>query len=549
LHLTASLVFIACLLLFPFGLMNRRLLDIPVYECKKKGEERVAFKEGINESIQYLEKKLLGHTFYHRLITNNHMMSGTSFRSKRYMSMFAYLPVAVHPGPKDALLICYGCGITAKALTDTKSLENIEIVDISKDIINMSDIIFPESKENPVNDPRVNIHIDDGRFFMLTTEKKFDIITAEPPPPKNSGVVNLYTQEYFQLVYERLNDGGIITYWLPVYQMEVSDTKAVLKAFCNVFENASIWSGGGFHWMMVGIRNPQGPVSEELFARQWKDPVVGPKIRGLGFESPEQFGGYFIADGKRLKDWISGSSPLIDDYPQRLSNELSSGKQAIPVYSRLRKPEEVRENFSQSLQIRKIWPEPLRKKTEKYFTATPRIDELLQIKEAPLDNIKRLDKCLRDPLLKNYTLFALESDYDAQKICFEVFGEDLRKWNSIIKGLEYQLKKYSQKKDYLAVRAIEEVCVHLAAAAVQEGRFLLAEKSYRLLGKNILNVKKYSYLRMYLFYLCDQKEQSLRVKQSLLRLKDISAEEKVQIEEYWDWLEKRFDQPGREYPM
>ena len=42
------------------------------------------------------------------------------------------------------------------------------------------------------------------------------MITGEPPPPLTPGTVNLYTREYFQLIYDRLAEGGIATYWLPI---------------------------------------------------------------------------------------------------------------------------------------------------------------------------------------------------------------------------------------------------------------------------------------------------------------------------------------------
>ncbi len=66
------------------------------------------------------------------------------------MNDFVYWPVAVHPNPRNALLICYGVGSTAKALTDTKRLRSIDVVDISSDILANSTIIFPHKKDNPL---------------------------------------------------------------------------------------------------------------------------------------------------------------------------------------------------------------------------------------------------------------------------------------------------------------------------------------------------------------------------------------------------------------
>lgn len=60
----------------------------------------------------------------------------------------------------------------------------------------MSDIIYTPDA-HPLRDPRVQVHLEDGRFFLQTTDERFDLITGEPPPPRTPGTVNLYTREYF----------------------------------------------------------------------------------------------------------------------------------------------------------------------------------------------------------------------------------------------------------------------------------------------------------------------------------------------------------------
>ncbi len=178
------------------------------------------------------------------------------------MKLFVYLPVALHPDPRSALLISYGVGSTAKALTDTAGLETIDVVDTSRDVLEMNRIVYPDPGSLPLADPRVRVHIEDGRFFLQTTSKRFDIITGEPPPPKHAGIVNLYTREYFALVRDRLREGGIATYWLPVHALTESDSKAILRAFCDVFEDCTLWDGSPLNWIMMGTRDARGPVSQ-----------------------------------------------------------------------------------------------------------------------------------------------------------------------------------------------------------------------------------------------------------------------------------------------
>jgi hypothetical protein len=93
---------------------------------------------------------------------------------------------------------------------------------------------------------------------LLTTERRYDLITSEPPPPKHTGVVSLYTREYFELVYDRLAEGGINTYWLPVHSLVPEDSLAIIRAYCDVFEDCTLWSGAGLNWMLVATRGVRG---------------------------------------------------------------------------------------------------------------------------------------------------------------------------------------------------------------------------------------------------------------------------------------------------
>ena len=275
--------------------------------------------EGVTGTLQYLRKDYLGQPYYYRLVTDGYSMSSTDRSAARYMKLFAYFPEAVQQNPKNALLICFGTGSTASALVEDKRLTSIDIVDISRDVLRGSRIVYPGTDKNPLDDPRVTAHVEDGRFFLLASRKKFDIITAEPPPPMMAGVVNLYSREYFELMRDRLNDGGMVTYWLPVFELSPADAKAILRAFADVFEHASLWTGDNFNWMMVGVKKPRGPKPATDFPRPWADPFLGPGLRDIGVEEPAQLGALFMLDGEAMAAYLGDARPLTDNYPKRLS--------------------------------------------------------------------------------------------------------------------------------------------------------------------------------------------------------------------------------------
>jgi predicted membrane-bound spermidine synthase len=360
------------LVFFPFHLWRNYFLPTATQEFR--GSRIVAVHEGPIETAVYIRTDIAGEPLIYKLFTNGFSMSGTAFPSRRYMSAFVYLPLALRPDTRNALLISYGVGITAKRLTEARQLESIDIVDISKSIVDLSAIVWP-GKQYPPADPRVRTHIEDGRFFLLTTPRRFDLITAEPPPPKTAGIVNLYTREYFGLMRNRLSDRGIATYWLPIYQLSDSDAKAIIGAFCGAFSDCSLWSGAGTEWILVGSRGPVSPPSFDAFARQWRDPVSAPVLGRIGFETPEQLAASFIADAPILRRLTAGSPPLTDDFPLRLDPNLASGF-AAPIFPLVQGAPDA---FIKSEFIRGALPPEIRSAAPSYFRSQQLLDRAMLV--------------------------------------------------------------------------------------------------------------------------------------------------------------------------
>jgi len=360
---------------YPFGLMRRHFIPLVVARYSAGDPKLVALREGLTETVMYLRTSFHGQPLHHRLMTNGHSMSATTFRGRRYMKLYAYWALAVNPSARKALLISYGVGTTAEALTDTRQLESIDVVDISRDILESGPIAFPGTRP-PLDDPRVRVHVEDGRFFLQTTDESFDLITAEPPPLRGAGITNLYSREYFQLVRDRLRDGGVVTYWLPVNQLWLSETKAIMRGFCDVFQDCSLWSGAGLQWMLAGTRGAHGPVPEEQFIAQWRDPVVAPELTALGFEAPESLGATFLADAVTMGQWTRGVQPLDDDHPGRIRVRYPPEQNGDPIYRSWMEPRFVRQRFEASAFIRDLWPPELRRRTEDYFAPQAVFDDL-----------------------------------------------------------------------------------------------------------------------------------------------------------------------------
>jgi len=421
----AFAVAIACLIVFPFGLMQKTYFGDQA--ATLPGHTLITSREGLIETLRYYRRDIFGEPKYYRLVTNGHSMSATTTAAKRYMKLYVYLPLAFKPDTRDALLISFGVGSTAKALTDSRGLQNIDIVDISEDILETSTVVYP-GDDNPLRDERVRVHVEDGRFFLNTTSNLYDLITSEPPPPKIAGVVNLYSQEYFKLIRKRLNPGGYASYWLPVQQLQPTDTLAIVKAFCNAFDDCSLWSGAGLEWMLLGSNeaNPQRDVAQ--FSAQWREPPVARELLALGLESPTQLGSLFMADSDLLMELTADVAPVTDNYPSRISSRPVGSPRYVELYDMLMDEGERLERFRNSETISQLWPAELKKISEPYFQYERMIKNHFTAGIYRHQNDyyvwEAIDDLLTSTSLTTLPLWLLGSDQDTQDIVVSLLEEE-----------------------------------------------------------------------------------------------------------------------------
>src|SRR4029453_14296083 len=91
-----------------------------------------------------------------------------------------------------------------------------------------------------VGNPKVEIRIDDGRHYLATTREKFDAITSDPLDPWVKGAAALYTREFWELCKSRLNEGGIVTVCLQLYESSDAAVKSEIATFFEVFANGAV---------------------------------------------------------------------------------------------------------------------------------------------------------------------------------------------------------------------------------------------------------------------------------------------------------------------
>lgn len=298
--------------------------------------ERIALVHGRNETLQLLRSDFLGEPSTWRLVTGRYSMSSTARDSERYMALFAWWGLALQQAPEKSLLISYGLGTTARSLLADPRVQQLDVVDISPETFALASDIHTL---DPMDDPRTQAHVTDGRFFLAAGTERYDLITGEPPPPKMASIVNLYTQEYFQQMRRRLSDTGVATYWLPVDQLTPQSAKAITAAFCNAFDDCLLAAGSHYNWILIG---PPAVPAPDL--SPWDRRASLYLLRRAGIESPAMLWTGFLADANQLRAWIGDTPPLTDARPGRLQLRSPTAQELLD-YADWAAPSVARQRF------------------------------------------------------------------------------------------------------------------------------------------------------------------------------------------------------------
>ncbi len=225
----------------------------------------------------------------------------------RLHRVIGHLPMVLHPSPHDALVVGLGGGATAGAVSQHAGAQ-VQIVELS-DGVRQAARFFSHVNYDVLNQPNVHLRIDDGRNFLLLTDRRFDVVTADIIQPHHAGAGNLYSREYFSLVRRVLSDGGLVMQWIG--RRSDSQYKLIMRTFVEVFPNATLWFDGN---LMVGSVAPLR-LSRAAFEAKRADPRTRDALDAVGLDSFDSLRSWFTAGPTELRQFVGEGPVLTDDQP------------------------------------------------------------------------------------------------------------------------------------------------------------------------------------------------------------------------------------------
>lgn len=252
------------------------------------------------------------------------VQASTQWQDMRLQRLLGHISALAVKKPEKVLVVACGAGVTAGSFIVHPEVKRIVICDIEPLVPRVVTPMFgPENyhvvdgidKQNPitVEGKEVEVVYDDGRHFVRTTRETFDVITSDPIDPWVKGCAALNSVEYFQMCKDHLNDGGVMTLWIPLYESDEETVKSSFGTFFQVFPNAVIWSNDlnaeGYDAVLFGIKDEQNRgyrIDLDEFQARWDrddHARVRESMAEVGFNDARDVLATYVGHAAGLKEW------------------------------------------------------------------------------------------------------------------------------------------------------------------------------------------------------------------------------------------------------
>jgi len=249
-----------------------------------------------------------------RIYVDDQGVAGTFLSAAVDAKMLAHIPLFLHPEPRSALTVGFGSGGTSWSMV-THGVDT-DVAEIEPAVVRAAP--FFESRNHGVaQNPKLRVIINDARNHLHATTGRYDVISTDSTNLQYKQNSSLYTVEYFELMRDRLNPGGIACVWIPLAGISEDELATLMRSFQEVFAEASLWFMD-HTWtrfgILVGAEEPI-QVDPAVLYERFERPAVKQDLAEIGVTDPLHILYFLYLDADAYREF-TGPGPLhTDDHP------------------------------------------------------------------------------------------------------------------------------------------------------------------------------------------------------------------------------------------
>ena len=293
------------LVLVPSDVLRR------IAEPAAVNRELVFYQEGA-EGVITVEQQTDG---FRKMALNGGGQVPTDYSSLQIFRLLGHLPLLLHPDPQEVLVVSLGGGIALGGAAQYEP-RRITCVELVPEVIDAARLHFGEFNHHVLENPtawNIELVIDDGRNFLLSSRDTYQIITGDATHPTSADSWVLYTKEFYELCRAHLSADGIMAQWLPFHGLPPDDYKTIVRTFQHVFPHATLWRSNNYS-IMVGTMQPQA-IDWERLNEKMTPPRVYRSLENIDMGNAFALLNTLVMDEVALRRYV-GEGPLnTDDHP------------------------------------------------------------------------------------------------------------------------------------------------------------------------------------------------------------------------------------------
>ena len=128
-----------------------------------------------------------------------------------YHESLVHPALATHPSPRRVGVIGGGEGATLREALRHRTVSEAVMVDIDAEVVDTCRRLLPEWSQGAFEDARTRLVIQDARRYLEENREPFDVLIVDITDPLEGGPsYRLFTKEFYELVWSRLTDEGLL---------------------------------------------------------------------------------------------------------------------------------------------------------------------------------------------------------------------------------------------------------------------------------------------------------------------------------------------------
>ena len=130
----------------------------------------------------------------------------------RYHESLVHIPMLYADKHDKVLILGGGDGLAVRELLKYPDIKQIIMIDLDKGMTDLcrTDKQISNINEGSLNSDKLNIINMDAYQYLKETDELFDVIIVDLPDPNNEALNKLYSNIFYRLCGNHLNDGGIM---------------------------------------------------------------------------------------------------------------------------------------------------------------------------------------------------------------------------------------------------------------------------------------------------------------------------------------------------